>query len=368
MVTLNGQYNNAQVFTDNLDDKSAEQITEMLNQVWIKDAKVRMMPDVHPGKGCTIGTTMTITDKIVPNLVGVDIGCSVSVYKLKSPIEIDFAKLDKNIRQNIPTGSNIRKIKAAEADEINFDELRCDIDKTRAEYSLGTLGSGNHFIEIDKDDDDKIYIVIHSGSRHLGTEVCEWYQNLATEKCAAKNDPTPNYLAYLEGEDMENYLHDMRIAQHFAALNHQAMIKTIMIGLRLNESDIDEHLRTMHNYIDLDNMILRKGAVSAQAGEKLIIPMNMRDGSLICIGKGNPDWNCSAPHGAGRILTRTQAKKAINMEEFKQSMSGIYTSCVSSGTIDEAPMVYKPMEEILSQIGDTVTVENVIKPVYNFKG
>lgn len=368
MITLTGQYNEARIFTDNLDDKSAEQVTEMLNQTWIKDAKIRMMPDIHPGKGCTIGTTMTITDKIVPNLVGVDIGCSVSVYKLKSCAEIDFDKLDKNIRQNIPVGTRIRKIKAAEADEINLDELRCPIDKTRAEYSLGTLGSGNHFIEIDKDDNDNIYIVIHSGSRHLGTEVCDYYQKLATEKCAAKNDPTPTNMTYLEGSDMDDYLNDMRIAQHFAALNHKAMIHAIMVGLRLNETDIDEQFRTMHNYIDLDNMILRKGAVSAQLGEKLIIPMNMRDGSLICIGKGNPDWNYSAPHGAGRILTRAQAKIKLTMEDFHKSMDGIYTTCVSTGTLDEAPMVYKPMDEILSHIGDTVTVENVIKPIYNFKG
>ena len=397
MFELNGKYGFAKVFTDLVDQSAISQIIEMLNQPFVQGSSIRIMPDVHAGAGCTIGTTMTITDKIVPNLVGVDIGCGMETTRLYDH-DIDFEKLDATIRGRIPSGFEIRKTPHSMAGFIDLTQLRCakHIDLVRAENSIGTLGGGNHFIEVDRDESGRLYVVIHSGSRHLGVEVATYYQETgyqvlnkkddgSTQKLIAELKATgrqrdiqkelqklkntqytsiPKALAYVEGSLFDDYIHDMRIVQKFAELNRQAMMREIEIGMGLH---IDESFTTIHNYIDMDSMILRKGAVSAQAGEKLIIPMNMRDGSLICVGKGNPDWNYSAPHGAGRLMSRAQAKESVSLEEFKQSMTNVWSTSVGQSTIDESPMAYKPMESILENIGDTVDVLEVIKPEYNFK-
>lgn len=395
MFDLNGKYATARIFTDNIENEAISQIYELCNQEFVDGCKVRIMPDVHAGKGCTIGTTMEIKDKVVPNLVGVDISCGILCIKLKEK-EIDFQQLDDIIRKYIPSGMNIRDkaIDSSEIRKIGLQKLKCinNINMDRAEKSLGSTGGGNHFIEIDIDEEQNLYLVIHSGSRYLGKQVAEYYQKIATndlthntkEKIALieklKNEgrekeieyalkvfdkpKIPSYLAYLEGIHLKNYLYDVGIIQKYAHINRKTIANEIITRMGLT---IEEEFTTCHNYIDLDNMILRKGAISAQKGEKLIIPINMRDGSIIGIGKGNPDWNYSAPHGAGRIMSRSKAKELVSLEEFKKSMSGVWTTSVCQSTIDESPMAYKPIEEIVENIKDTVTIERIIKPVYNFK-
>lgn len=355
------------------------------------------MPDIHAGAGCTIGTTMTITDKIVPNLVGVDIGCGMETVRIKEK-HTELQKLDKLIYEKIPSGFNVREKTHRYFDEINLEDLFCykHIDPRRAEKSLGTLGGGNHFIEADKDDDGNIYIVVHSGSRHLGLEVANYYQeegykslNGSTKQdidaliedlkaqgkerdiqksiAALKNTKRtniPRQLAYVSGELFEQYIHDMKIVQRYAELNRQAMMDEIIKGMKLH---VEEQFTKIHNYIDTEAMILRKGAVSAREGEKLLIPINMRDGSLICTGKGNDDWNSSAPHGAGRLMSRSAAKESFTVSEFKNQMQGIYTTSVNKDTLDECPMAYKGMDAIVDNIGDTVDILHIIKPIYNFK-
>ena len=548
MLELRGKYNSCKVFTDDIANETISQLTNLLNQEFVSDSQVRIMPDVHAGKGCVIGTTMTLHDKVVPNLVGVDIGCFtgdtkvwlsschyesirdlvgksfvvdsfdeeqkcfvyskaiavktrenaslVSVtYKSKitnnittvrctpdhkflvstdtscnysdvtwveakslvkgmrlvseddyvyveSVVElqeredvyclsvddthnfvldggvivhncgmravkladksIDLPNLDSVIHKYIPAGFDIHKEAIASS---GVSDIKAPIDVEKAYKSLGTLGGGNHFIEVDKDKNGDYWLVIHTGSRHLGIEVCNYYQNLAYENLKLKehngktiqeltkelveaytkagrkkeiskaltklrNDykethvAIPFELAYLEGQAMQDYLHDMKLAQEHAKINRETIAKQILKYAKLTEV---ESFDTIHNYIDIDNMILRKGSISAQAGEKMIIPMNMRDGSLICIGKGNKDWNYSAPHGAGRILSRSKAKDCVSMQEYKDSMRGIYSTCISRSTIDESPMVYKPIDEIMENIKDTVDIVDVIKPIYNFK-
>ncbi len=354
----------------------------------------------HAGKGCVIGTTMTLTDKVCPNLVGVDIGCGMYALKLKET-SIDLNMLDMAIRQYVPSGFDIRDEAIASSDVA---DIIADIDVDRAMKSLGTLGGGNHFIEVDKASDGSLWLVIHTGSRHLGIEVCDYYQNLAykrlTEEAAggdihtltkelvekltregrqkeiskaitalkneykAKHPDVPFELAYVKGQDFKDYIHDMKLAQTHALINRETIAKVITKRMDLH---VAESFQTIHNYIDIENMILRKGSVSAQAGEKLIIPMNMRDGSLICVGKGNPDWNYSAPHGAGRLMSRAKAKESISMEDYKKSMEGIFTTCVNTSTVDESAFAYKPMGEIMENIKETVDVVDVIKPIYNFK-
>lgn len=397
MIILNGKYNTAKVFTDIVDNTAIAQIIELCDQPMSEGASIRIMPDVHAGAGCTIGTTMTITDKVVPNLVGVDIGCGMETVKLKEK-HIELQKLDKLIYEKIPSGFAVRTKPHRYADKLDLTQLYCydRINHDRALCSIGTLGGGNHFIEADKGEDGSIYIVIHSGSRHLGVETAKFYQNEAyrrlnkssekevnelIERLKAqgkqkqisgelkklentKRTSVPKQLAYCEGELFEQYIHDMKIVQQFAALNRQAMMDEIIKGMHLHAA---EQFTTIHNYIDTDEMILRKGAVSAKAGERLLIPINMRDGSLICTGKGNPDWNCSAPHGAGRLYSRSQAKQSFTVSEFKKQMKGIYTTSVSEQTLDECPMAYKSFEDIAGNIGDTVEVNEVIKPIYNFK-
>ncbi|HOR21467.1 MAG TPA: RtcB family protein [Ruminococcus sp.] len=397
MFTIEGNANTAKVFTQVVEETACRQIRELCDQSWTAGAKIRIMPDVHAGAGCTIGTTMTITDKAVPNLVGVDIGCGLEVVRLKET-HIEVQKLDKLIYSNIPSGFDIRDTPHRFAEQIDLTQLYCfdQINTRRALQSIGTLGGGNHFIEADKASDGSVYIVIHSGSRHLGLEVAHWYQEEAfrrlngcsktdldaviaemkaqgrekeiqTELTRLKNEirtSVPRQLAYCEGELFHQYIHDMKLVQHFAMLNRQAMMDEIIKGMHLH---VKEKFTTIHNYIDTDEMILRKGAVSAKKGEKLIIPINMRDGSLICIGKGDPDWNFSAPHGAGRLMSRSKAKNSFTVSEFKKQMDGIYTTSVNAGTLDECPMAYKSLEDIAGNIGDTVEIMDVIKPIYNFK-
>lgn len=403
MQLVEGKHNTAKVFTDVVDEKSLQQIKTLCDQEFTSGAKIRLMPDVHAGAGCTIGTTMTIKDKIVPNLVGVDIGCGMETLMIhkdsEAAINFDPAKLDVIIRKNIPCGFNIRKFSHQYVAEVEWDNIKGIYNKHRAQLSLGTLGGGNHFIEADKDEEGNLYIVVHSGSRHAGLEIAEYYQEMAWRQLNGKTKADldamisqlkaegreteieakrvemnaqiktqiPKDLAYVSGYLFDDYINDMRIMQHFAMLNRKAMINTISIGLHLKKEEIVDQFTTIHNYIDTENMILRKGAVSAQKGEKLLIPINMRDGSLICLGKGNEDWNCSAPHGAGRVMSRMKAKKELSMEEFKAEMSGIYSTTVTKETLDEAPMAYKTMDDIVANIGPTADILNVIKPIYNFK-
>jgi RNA-splicing ligase RtcB len=397
MIILNGKYNSAKVFTDNIELDAIAQIIVFCSQPMSEGAQIRIMPDVHAGAGCTIGTTMTITDKVIPNLVGVDIGCGMETVRLKEK-HIELQKLDKLIFEKIPSGFAIREKPHRYGEKIDLTELYCykHIDPLRAEKSIGTLGGGNHFIEADKGEDGSIYIVIHSGSRHLGVETAKFYQNEAYRRLNKSGDKeaaeliarlkaegrekqiqselkkltntkttsVPKHLAYCEGELFDQYIHDMKIVQKFAMLNRQAMMDEIIKGMHLH---VEEQFTTIHNYIDTDKMILRKGAVSAEAGERLLIPINMRDGSLLCTGKGSAEWNFSAPHGAGRLMSRSEAKQSFTVSEFKKQMKGIYTSTVSASTLDECPMAYKPIEDIVNNIGDTVTVNEIIKPIYNFK-
>lgn len=397
MIELNGKYATAKVFTDMVDPKAISQVVNLLNQPYVEGSKVRMMPDIHAGAGCTIGTTMTITDKVCPNLVGVDIGCGMETVKIEEK-DIDLEKLDNLIRAEIPSGFNIRDEAHEYARYTQLEKLWCvnHVDIERAKRSIGTLGGGNHFVEANRDDDGNIYIVVHSGSRHLGVEIASWYQETGYEvlteysaekqrviaelkaqgrqaeiqktlqEMKSKRTNIPKPLAYVEGKLLEMYLHDMVIAQNFADLNRRAIIDTIISGMGFHEVDLSRFV-TVHNYIDTKNGILRKGAVSAYEGEKLLIPINMRDGSLICIGKGNPDWNYSAPHGAGRLMSRSAAKERFTVDEFKEQMQGIYTTSVDQSTIDECPMAYKPMEAIVDNIHPTADIVAVIKPIYNFK-
>lgn len=396
MLELQGKYATAKVFTDVVDEASISQVISLLNQPYVDGSRVRMMPDIHAGAGCTIGTTMTISDKICPNLVGVDIGCGMETIRIKES-HIEPQKLDKVIRAGIPSGFNIRSKAHRFAKNIDLSELCCakKVDINRAYNSIGTLGGGNHFIEANKDDDGNIYVVVHSGSRHLGLEIANYYQQEAynamtsyskeeidgivdmlkasgrareiqgaLKALKSKRSPVPKHLAYVEGALFDQYLHDMKIAQRFAELNRQAMMDTIVKDMGFH---VEEQFTTIHNYIDIDNMILRKGSVSAQAGERLLIPINMRDGSLLCTGKGNEDWNFSAPHGAGRLMSRSAAKETFTVSEFKKEMEGIYTTSVGRSTLDECPMAYKGMEDIVGNIEPTVNVDAVIKPIYNFK-
>lgn len=549
MFELNGKYNSCKVFTDNCDNETISQLTALLNQESVKGSRIRIMPDTHAGKGSVIGTTMTISDKVIPNIVGVDIGCftgdtevwcSAGYYKpikdlvdngrfmtdsydfevkgfvicgavakktrenaplvrvnygghsvrctpdhqflvstnslvyydsdetelkwieakdlkegmrlvaedarvmVKSVEEltetedvycltvedthnftikggiivhncgmtavklkekrVDLPKLDSVIRKYVPSGYEVHAEPICEDSPIV--DLRCAkyANLDRAMKSLGTLGGGNHFIEVDKDSDDNLWLVVHTGSRHLGIEVCDYYQDLGYKRLSEKasggslkeksdelikklklegkdkeisksleklraeykasNISISQALAYVEGQDFDDYLHDMDLVQQHAVINRMTIVHQIIKNMKLHVVD---EFTTIHNYIDVENMILRKGSVSAQLGEKLIIPMNMRDGSLICIGKGNSDWNYSAPHGAGRLMSRSQAKESISMSDFKKSMEGIYSTSVSRSTIDESPMVYKPMQEIIDNVKDTVDIVDIIKPIYNFK-
>jgi len=399
MIEIKGQHNSALCFCGELEEKAEKQIKAVCDQAEFSDCRIRIMPDVHAGMGCTIGTTMTITDKIVPGMVGVDIGCGMETVGI-SEKTVNFEKLDALIRRDIPSGFNVRKTHHPLNDEIDLGNLRCakKVNLDRARKSIGTLGGGNHFIEVDKADDGSLYVVVHSGSRHIGNEVAQYYQDQAYKSLGGSsksqideainmlkregrkkeiereikrlkaesgaNVNLPKDLTYVTGELFDDYIHDMRIIQRFAVLNRKAMMGVILSGMGLTQT---EEFTTIHNYIDTEMMILRKGAVSAKAGEKLLIPINMRDGSLICVGKGNEDWNCSAPHGAGRLMSRSAAMRSLSMEKYRREMEGVFTTCVVKNTLDEAPMAYKSLEEIVSRIGPTAEIIGRIRPVYNFK-
>jgi RNA-splicing ligase RtcB len=404
MIEITGKYNSAKVFTNSLEDLSREQIKRLCDQPFAAESAIRLMPDVHAGAGCTIGTTMTLKDKVVPNLVGVDIGCGMEtlVINADNPVSKDFdpVRLDKIIHSNIPSGMDIRDRAHEYAGEIALDKIKCPaINTKRAVRSVGTLGGGNHFIEANRDDDGNLYIVIHSGSRHFGKEIAEYYQEEAWRQLnkIRKSDideyiaklkseglekeiqdkvrqfksqvitGIPYELAYASGELFDDYINDMKITQYFALINRKAMMDVIMRGLGIPAEMNFERFSTIHNYIDTDAMILRKGAVSAKKGEKLIIPINMRDGSIICEGLGNPDWNYSSPHGAGRIMSRKKAFAVLTMADYKKSMEGIYSTSVNKNTIDESPMAYKDMADIIANISPTANVLKIIKPIYNFK-
>ena len=396
MITLTGKYNTCIVYTDEITTGTEGQLMALLNQASMQGAKIRIMPDCHEGAGCVIGSTMTVRDRVIPNLVGVDIGCGMLVVKLKEK-RVDLPKLDSVIHKQIPAGFAIRDKTHKYLDRTRLEELLCPMgNEERILKSLGTLGGGNHFIELDKDDEGALYLVIHSGSRNLGVQVAGFYQKeawnrlkngdrkelieqkirelkearrereieAALKEIKPTTEPVPYELAYCEEDLFDAYLNDMKITQEYAHYNRLAMADTILSAMKLHETDSFE---SVHNYIDTGTMMLRKGACSAGAGERLIIPINMRDGSLICTGKGNPEWNESAPHGAGRLMSRTQAKQSFTVSEFKKQMEGIFSSTVSRETLDECPMAYKPMEDIVKHVQDTVTIDKIIRPVYNFK-
>ncbi len=393
MIELQGKYNTAKMFTDNADQETVSQVINLLNQEFVSGSKIRIMPDTHAGSGCTIGTTMTVTDKVVPNLVGVDIGCGMECVLLKET-RIELQKLDKVIHEYIPAGFSARNKAHPYMDEIDLTRLKCSkhVNLSRAELSMGTLGGGNHFIELDKDDDGRFWLVVHSGSRYLGLQVAQYYQKLAAKDLEKRRNDVSSLitdlkeqgreteiqtelkkreflkvdknLAFAEGQLFDDYIHDMELTQRYALLNRRAIVREILKQMNLKAED---SFTTIHNYIEPETMILRKGAVSAKAGERILIPINMRDGSLICTGKGNPDWNFSAPHGAGRLMSRSAAKSSITLSQFKESMEGIYSTTVNKSTVDESPFAYKPMEEIIENITDTAEIVKIIKPVYNFK-
>lgn len=439
---------NLKIFTNNIEDKAKEQIDLLMQQEAFKDCKIRIMPDVHAGAGCVIGFTGDLGDKVIPNIVGVDIGCGMLCVELGN-IDLDLEKLDEVIRKYVPSGMNVHQELLDIIpnfyyfiNEIKLKKLKCyELLKNKnnwLEKSMGTLGGGNHFIEIDVDENNNKFLIIHTGSRNLGKQVAEIYQEKAIKYCSYENEmkeekqkiiieykkqhkekeiqnklieiskkyegktKLPKDLCYLEGELKEDYLHDMKICQKFAKTNRIIIAKIIIMNLLdylnvvsftnandeiekiicFNKEDglkpdafgghLEYHnsyncFETIHNYISFEDNIIRKGAISAKKGEKVLIPMNMRDGCIIALGKGNDDWNCSAPHGAGRIMSRNKAKETLSIEEYKNSMKDIYSTSINEDTIDEAPMVYKPMQEIIDCIGDTVEILKIIKPIYNFK-
>ena len=387
MFELNGKYGKANVYAETIDDSCISQIYGFLNNPITKDVKVAVMPDANTGKGSTVGFTQEIKDKVNPSMVGVDVGCGMLVLKVSKEFHMDLPKLDKVVHQKIPSGLKHCDKVSPFAKNINLKELIADVNHNKEILGLSSLGGGNHFIEVDKDQNGDYYIVIHSGSRHLGVAVCEYWERVANnfhKKLAVKKSELINAkdekglaelpevitsygLSYLMGDDLKGYLHDMKITQEFAGLNREAMLDVICTEMGIKKRYIIDKFCTIHNYIDLDKMILRKGAISLEKGERAIIPISMAYGSLIVTGKGNPDWNYSGPHGAGRLLSRSDAKNSISMAEYKKSMEGIYTTSVNSSTIDESPMAYKNPDEIIKAIEETADIIDIIRPVYNFK-
>ena len=399
MKEIKGKVNTALCYASIIEDEAIEQIRRMCDYEFTAGSKIRIMPDVHAGKGCTIGSTMTVTDKAVPNIVGVDIGCGMYTVNIGKDT-VDMEKFDEACHF-IPSGMNVWDGRRERFDLLGLRCYRSLKDTKRLERSLGTLGGGNHFIEIDRAEDGTQYLVIHSGSRNLGKQVAEYYQNLAIElntgkedyfqrrdaliaeykaagrrkeiqaalkelekTCEAKEPTVPADLCFVYGQYLEDYLHDVEICQRFARRSRELMAEIILERTGLNGTD---GFHTVHNYIDTDEMILRKGSIAAHEGERVLIPINMRDGSVLAVGKGNPEWNYSAPHGAGRIMSRTKAKESLNLEEYKKAMEGIYTTSVNENTIDEAPMAYKSLGDIIDVIRESVDVIEVLKPIYNFK-
>lgn len=399
MEEIKGKFATAISYAITIEEKAREQIKRMCEYEFTAGSKIRIMPDVHAGVGCTIGTTMTIHDKAVPNVVGVDIGCGMYTVKLETD-SIDFEKFDE-AAHFVPSGHNVWE---GRQERFNLQELFCyrSLNETkRIERSIGTLGGGNHFIEIDKSSDGTFYLVIHTGSRNLGKQVAEIYQNLAIDLAKGKDElfkkqdeiireykaagrrneiqdvlknlrkefqekisETPDDLCFVYGEYLEKYLHDIELCQKFARLNREHIAKVLLERTNISAG---ESFHTIHNYIDVEEKILRKGAIAAHNGEKVLIPINMRDGSVLAVGKGNAEWNFSAPHGAGRIMSRSAAKENLSLDEYKNSMEGIYTTSVSKYTLDEAPQAYKSLSDIIDVIKDSVDIVEIMKPVYNFK-
>lgn len=378
MITINGIFTSAHIFTTNntttaVDEYALHQLQHLCNNETSKNCRIRVMPDVHPGKVGTIGLTMTISDKLMPHLTGIDIGCGMTLAQIKDK-KVEFQKLDTVIRQNIPSGFAVRKKIHRFAEDFDFSSLYCHkhIQKEKALYSLGTLGGGNHFLEIDKAENGCLYAVIHSGSRHLGKEITEHYLNLGQKEHTAKGLTIPYELTYLEGDLLKAYLHDIHIVQEFAALNREIILDELAKGMKWK---ILDQYSCIHNYIDTSEEtlsifhapMLRKGAVSAKSGERVIIPINMRDGIILGTGLGNADWNCSAPHGSGRLMKREDVKNNFTLSSFKSAMKGIYSTCISKETLDEAPFAYRGIDEITDAIKDTVAITHILKPIYNFK-
>lgn len=373
MITIYGKYTNAIVYTvENelyaLEDYARKQLQMICNHPSAEGSVIRVMPDVHPGKVGTIGLTMTVGDSILPSLVGVDIGCGMTMAKVKTK-GLQFQQLDSVIRENVPVGPRIREKDHKYADRIDLEELRCykGINARKANRSVGTLGGGNHFIEVDKDEEGGIYLVVHSGSRHLGMEVADYYLRTGQKEMQMKKQGYASYeMTCLTGELMEDYLHDIKIIQEFARLNRDAIIDSITNGMKWK---IEDCFTCIHNYVDFsgDDPILRKGAISAIKGERVIIPINMKDGIILGTGRGNVDWNYSAPHGAGRIYKRSEVAEHHTVSDFKKAMKGIYSICISKDTLDESPFAYRGIDDIAEVIGETVKIDKIIKPVYNYK-
>lgn len=365
MITITGNYSEAKIFTnqETIDNGSIGSITALCNSPVSEGNKIRIMPDFHPGRGSIIGLSTTFTDKIIPNIVGIDIGCGMLVQKFRVNRRIEFQRLDSFIRQSIPNGRRIYERPLPDYKNVNLDKLFCvnHIQIDKAHRSIGTLSGGNHFIEIDRFDDD-YYLIIHSGSRHLGVEIAEYYQTVAYSNCKGT---APYELSYLEGFDMKSYIHDAHIAEIFARVNRKTIAKRITSFMKFNV--IDE-FETVHNYIDGEEKIIRKGAVSAKEGERIIIPINASEGSLLCTGLGNEEWNNSAPHGSGRKYSRLECRNNFTLSTFKESMKGVYSSSIKSSNIDECPDAYRNMNYIAEVIADkTVKIDQIIKPIYNFK-
>lgn len=378
MKIVNGVYTSAKIFTTTneataINDYAIHQIQMLCDNETAKDSLIRIMPDVHPGKVGTIGLTMTVGNKIMPNLVGIDVGCGMTLAQIKGK-KIEFQKLDTVIREHIPSGFSIRNKVYHLAEEFELERLCCykHIRKDKALLSLGSLGSGNHFIEADKDADNNLYIVIHSGSRHLGKEVTEYYLNQGQVALKEKGIDIPYELTYLEDELMADYLHDVQVVQEFAALNREIMLNELVKGMKWKVLD---QYSCIHNYIDASEEtistfhapILRKGAISAKKDEQVIIPINMRDGIILATGLGNKDWNCSSPHGSGRLIKREDIKTNYTVSNYKAEMKGIYSSCINKDTLDEAPFAYRGVDEITEVIQDTVVINKIIRPIYNYK-
>lgn len=377
MFEIQGKYATAKVMTDFVEDEAQAQILRICNQEMFKDASIAIMPDCHAGAGCVIGFTAIVKDKIIPNLIGVDIGCSVSAIHIPVDICGDFAKLDAVIRSRVPSGFSIRSTPhpLLKGTQLEKDIFTTTIDigdngsMARHMCSVGTLGGGNHFIEVGATPDGQAYLLVHTGSRNFGKRICEYHQAIATEKC---QDVAEKSIRYLEGDDMQKYIEHMKVAQKFAQMNHQAIQTEIFDGMgwgRIEDIGPQHKIFTSHNYLEFipDHVIIRKGAVRAAQGESFLLPMNMRDGTLVCLGKGNSEWNVSAPHGAGRILSRGRAKRELSVEEFKVAMNCVWSTCVSPETLDESPMAYKAMDEIIPHIAPTAEIVTTLKPVYNFK-
>lgn len=378
METIKGAFTSAQIFTTNnketaIDQYAYAQLQMICNQESSKDCRIRVMPDVHPGKVGPIGLTMTISKQMIPNLIGIDVGCGMTLAQIKGN-KIEYQKLDTVIRENVPSGFSIRTKPHRFSYEFDFDRLRCGkhIRTDKAILSLGSLGSGNHFIEADKDDEGNLYVVIHSGSRRLGKEITEYYLSEGQKHLKGKGLSVPYEITWLEGTVMDDYLNDLQAAQEFASLNRAIILDELVKGMKWKILDLYE---CIHNYVDaseetiqlLGSPVLRKGAISAKTDEKVIIPINMRDGIILGTGLGNTDWNCSAPHGSGRIMKREDIKNHYTVSAFKSEMKGIYSSCIGKETLDEAPFAYRAIDDIAEVIGDTVTINKTIKPVYNYK-